>query len=70
MTKNVKSPVTSIPYWDETCGEHFYNSNELEKTFEVFINKLDTYEPRKFILESLSQEKCYDKWNNFISELQ
>jgi len=67
--KNVKSPVSAIPYWDKKCGEFFYNSNELEKTFDTFIEKVDTYEPRKFILENLSKEKCLEKWNKLINEL-
>ena len=67
--KNVKSPVSAIPYWDKKCGEFFYNSNELEKTFDTFIEKVDTYEPRKFILENLSQEKCLEKWNKLINDL-
>ena len=34
-----------VPYWDKKCGEFFYNSIELEKTFDTFIKNLDTYEP-------------------------
>ena len=67
--KNVKSSVTTIPYWDKTCGEYFYNSNELEETFDIFIKNIDTYEPRKFILNNLSQERCSEKWNTFINNL-
>jgi hypothetical protein len=29
--KHIKSEVTTIPYWDERCGDFFYNANELEK---------------------------------------
>jgi hypothetical protein len=67
--KNVLSPVTAIPYWDKKCGEFFYNYDELEKKFDIFIKNVDTYEPRKFILENLSQEKCYEKWNKFTYDL-
>lgn len=67
--KNIKSSVTTIPYWDKTCGEYFYNSNELEETFDIFIKNIDTYEPRKFILNNLSQERCSEKWNTFINNL-
>ena len=51
-------PATVIPYWDERCGEYFYNNTELEKTFDLFISKLETYKPREYILENLSVEKC------------
>jgi len=32
---NISASV--IPYWDERCGEYFYNVNELENTFNTFI---------------------------------
>ena len=67
--KNILSPVTAIPYWDKKCGEFFYNYDELEKTFDIFIKNINTYEPRKFIIENLSQEKCSEKWNQLLSEL-
>ena len=51
-------PCTTIPYWDERCGEYFYNNTELEKIFDLFISKLETYKPREYILENLSVEKC------------
>lgn len=56
-------PCTTIPYWDNRCGEYFYEKEEFEKTFNSFINKLDIYEPRKYIEENLSVEKCS---NNLI----
>jgi hypothetical protein len=56
-------PATTIPYWDETCGEFFYNGNELNNTFEIFVSKLDTYKPRDFILNNLSIDICE---NNLI----
>jgi len=59
-------PATSIPYWDDKCGEVFYNKNELENKFELLQNKLTTYEPRKFILDNLSIETCEKKWIDFI----
>ena len=31
---------TTIPYWDQRCGEFFYNINELDETFNLFISKL------------------------------
>ena len=64
-------PATSIPYWDERCGEFFYDIEEIEKKFELFLSKLETFEPRNYILENLSMEVCekrlmdfVNKWNN------
>jgi hypothetical protein len=59
-------PCTSIPYWDEICGEYFYDINELEEKYNTFIGKLDQYQPRQFILENLSVEKCAKKMETLI----
>ena len=67
--KNIKSNVTTIPYWDKRCGEFFYNQNEFESKFDEFLSKLDTYQPRQFILENLSLEKCAEKWNKLIYDI-
>lgn len=64
--KNVKSPVTSIPYWDNNCGEYFEEENELEETFSKFINNLEKYEPRKFVIENISMEACEKNFLNLI----
>ena len=62
--------ATSIPYWDERCGEYFYDTNDMEKTFDKFISKLDTYKPREFILENLSMEKCEEKLIDLINTIK
>lgn len=60
-------PATTIPYWDERCGEYFYNFNELENTFNTFVSKIETYKPREYILENLSIKKCEEKLNDLIN---
>ena len=67
--KGSQGRVTTIPYWDERCGEYFYKKEDFEKTFEKFINKLDTYKPREYIVENVSMEACDKLWNKLISEL-
>ena len=60
-------PATTIPYWDANCGEVFYNSNDLESTFQLFLSKLHTYCPREYILNHLSIEKCEKKFIDLLS---
>ena len=60
-------PATVIPYWDERCGEFFYKSDEFIATFNLFLSKLETYKPREFILESLTEEICEKKLIEIIS---
>ena len=67
--KNIQSKVTSIPYWDSTCGEFIYNQNEFENKFNKFTNNLDNYQPRQFILNNLTYNICEKKWNNLIEEI-
>lgn len=62
--------ATSIPYWDDRCGEYFYNAHELEKAYDEFISNLDKYKPREFILETLSIEKCEEKLINLINHIK
>jgi hypothetical protein len=62
-------PATTIPYWDERCGEFLYDANELEDKFKLFLSKLDQYRPRDFIVENLSIEKCEDKFVELINKI-
>jgi hypothetical protein len=50
--------ATCIPFWDERCGSVFYEEKELQKTFDSFIEKIETFTPREYILENLSMEVC------------
>jgi hypothetical protein len=60
-------PCTSVPYWDERCGEIFYKQEECGPKFDEFISKLDTYKPREYVLENLSVEKCAENFKKLIS---
>ena len=51
-------PASTIPYWDDRCGEMFYNVGEFESTFDLFLSKLDTYSPRQYVVENLSPDIC------------
>jgi hypothetical protein len=58
--------ATTIPYWDDRCGEYFYKFEELENTYNLFMSKLNTYKPREYILENLSMEICEKKLINIV----
>jgi hypothetical protein len=59
-------PSTTIPYWDERGGEVFFNMNEFEEKYELFISKLNHYKPREFIIENLSIDICENKLIDII----
>jgi len=60
--------ATTIPYWDERCGEYFYEKEELDSKFDTFISKLDSYKPRDYIMENLSVEKCSERFLDLINK--
>jgi hypothetical protein len=62
-------PATTIPYWDERCGEYFHRQDEMERTFDLFLSKLDTYKPREYVVENVSLEVCENIFTNCIKEL-
>ena len=61
-----KIPCTTIPYWDERCGEYFYE-HEFIETYDRFIDKLDTYKPREYVLDNLSVEVCSERFKELIN---
>ena len=50
-------PATSVPYWDDRCGEKFYKVDEMEETFLKFYAKIKEYNPKEFVEDALSL-KC------------
>lgn len=64
-------PCTTIPYWDNTCGEYFHHFSELPYAFQKFQNKLtnNQYNPRKYILDNLSTEKCAERFVEMINSI-
>jgi len=59
-------PATTIPYWDANCGEVFYNACDFESTFQTFLSKIDSYQPREYIVSNLSIEVCEKKFINSL----
>ena len=61
-------PATTIPYWDERCGEYFYKQDEFIETLDRIIQKEENnlYKPREFIMENLAMEVCENKFIKLI----
>lgn len=60
-------PCTNIAYWDKRCGEFFEEKENFEEIYYKFINKLETYKPRKYILEYLTPKKCGENFVKLIN---
>lgn len=65
------SGVTSVPYWDSRCGEIFDTPQDFEKMLELFWEKLNNnqYNPRAYILENLTLEKCAAHYVEIYKEI-
>ncbi len=59
---------TAASYFDENCGMISYPET-WEEDFKVFINKLNGYSPREFVVKNLSPKACYDHWIKTLSNL-
>lgn len=59
--------ATTVPYWDDCCGIKVSNSKELEYNLNIFLEKIDSFNPRNFITNNLSLEKSA---NNLIQILK
>ena len=59
--EDYRVPATSIPYWDERCGEVFFNKDELEETFSKFYATINEYDPKSFIKDNLSFSKTVEQ---------
>jgi hypothetical protein len=57
---------TSIPYWDNSCGEYFYDKHEFLQKFQLFISKLHDYSPRQYIIDNLSMDKCDELFRHVV----
>jgi tmRNA-binding protein len=62
--------ATSISYWEPRCGEYFFEKEELETKFNEFVEKLDTYKPRDYILDNLTIEKCAERLKNIVENIE
>lgn len=61
--------ATTIPYWDERCGEYFYDIEDLSNVFSKFITNLNDYKPREYILENLTFEICEKKLIELVKKV-
>lgn len=62
-------PATSISYWDNRCGEYFYDKNEFDEKYKLFMNNLEKYKPREFILDNLSAKKCAERLKIIVGDI-
>ena len=52
--------VTSVPYWDERCGLKFRDAKDFEARWSTFWEGVGAgrFNPRDYVLENLTLERC------------
>jgi hypothetical protein len=61
--------ATTIPYWDERCGEYFYKAYEFEEKYKLFLSKLSHYKPREYIMDELSMDRCEERFIEIVNSI-
>jgi hypothetical protein len=59
LDKNLK--CTSVPYWDERCGIKTNTIDELSSSIDRMLSSYTSFNPRQYILETLTPEVCMDR---------
>lgn len=57
--KVYKLTGTCVPYWDSSCGEVFTEQSEFDATVMKVCQNVEKYNPREYILKTLSPKACY-----------
>jgi hypothetical protein len=61
-------PTTSVPYFDDRCGERFKGTEDLDMKLSIFLERIkaSAYRPRDFILENLTLQSCAERFLSFF----
>lgn len=63
-------PVSSVPYWDKRCGIKFKDIDEFEAQLTIFLNNINLFKPRDYILENLTLEKCAEQYLKIFHQVE
>ena len=63
--------MTSVPYWDERCGRRFADAAAFEAGWDEFWDAArgGLLDPRNYILENLTLEKCARRYLDIVAAL-
>jgi hypothetical protein len=60
-------PATAAPYFDKNCGL-ISNKMSYKNDFEAFYSRLNTYQPRKYVVETLSADPVIKLWEDTLNK--
>lgn len=61
-----KLVATSVPYWSDICGIKIQSVDDLSDAMDTMMNTYSQYEPRKYILETLSDSVCMKRMLDYF----
>lgn len=61
-------PATTIPYWNNQCGETFYDRDEFIDKLKQLNENLTNYKPREYILNNLSKDVCQSRFVALLAQ--
>lgn len=67
--EKIQNIVTSIPYWDSRCGTVILKKEELIPELKLFLEKLELFQPRQFILDNFDFKKQAFKLLQLFSKI-
>lgn len=62
-------PATTVPYFDSSCGKVITSPDNILNDFQSFLNDIDKFSPRQYVLENLSYDSCCKKWIDLIQNM-
>ncbi len=64
-----KVPATSVPYWNDCCGEKTSEKDHIKDLFSQFLSRQKHYSPRYYIVENLNLKKSALKLLNLYDSI-
>jgi hypothetical protein len=66
------SPISSVPYWDDACGEKFSGEEAFGRCLEKYLSMKSesNYKPRKYIKEYLTLKKCAETYVRLLRQAE
>ncbi len=65
-------PVSSVPYWDNRCGEKFQDLGQFQTGFDLFFNRVlnNHFSPREFIRQNLTWSDCTNRYLEIVKKVE
>lgn len=65
-------PVTSVPYFDQNCGERFTSITEFSQQLQIFLDRIsqNSYQPRQYITENFDLVEQAKAYLNLLKQAQ